>query len=91
MLGPDYDVIDSATGEAVIRVRYLSWEEPVNCCICDKPTYSHFCVPYYCGAVRVGHPEAGGAVACEPCYQRWEKWNDTPPAAIRAQAGGDQT
>jgi hypothetical protein len=74
--GYDYDVVDSKTGESVMLVRHLWPQEPVDCCICEKPTYSSFCVPYYCGPVQSGKSQGGYKTACERCYARWEKWDD---------------
>jgi hypothetical protein len=74
--GYDYDVIDAASGETVAMVRHLWPREPSGCCMCEKPTFSSFCVPYYCGPTRTGKSEGGYAPACESCYARWEKWDD---------------
>lgn len=86
--GVNYDVIDRATGEAVLRVRYLTPQEPIDCCICGKPTFSTLAVPYYCGAVREGCSEGGYAVACQPCHDRWERWNDNGMARLYKPAHG---
>lgn len=94
--GRDYDVIEN--GEAVLRVRYLNRLEPVDCCMCGKPTFSTLAVPYYCGPVRDGCSEGGHAFACEPCYGKWERWNDTldllrpfPASTWRPSHGGYPT
>lgn len=76
MSGVNYDVLDAATGEALLMVRHLWPEEPVQCCMCDKPTHSRMCVPYYCGATRTGKSEGGYSTAYKTCYSRWEKWDD---------------
>lgn len=86
--GPDYDVIDASDGAVLARVRYLWPAEPVDCCICSRPTFSTLSVPYYCGAVREGCSEGGYAVACEPCYARWERWNDAGMARFYKPAHG---
>lgn len=82
----DYDVIEG--GHIVVSVRYLNDEEPVDCCICERKTFSKLAVPYYCGAVREGCSEGGYAVACERCYPRWERWNDAGLARFYKPAHG---
>jgi hypothetical protein len=72
----NYDLVDAADGRVVASVRYLWPEEPVDCCICGKPTFDHFGVPYYCGPVRSGKSEGGYRAACERCYGRWSAWDD---------------
>lgn len=74
--GRNYDVIDTATGEAVLLVRYLTPTEPSDCCMCGRSTFDHFAVPYYCGPVRTGKSEGGYAPACQRCYDRWARWDD---------------
>ena len=72
----NFDVVDATDGHVLASVRHLWPEEPSDCCICGKPTLDHFAVPYYCGPVRSGQSEGGYAPACQPCYARWEKWDD---------------
>lgn len=94
--GRDFDVLEQ--GDVVLSVRYLNQEDPVECCICGQKTFSHFCVPYYCGAVREGRSEGGYAVACDRCYARWERWSDVldllrpfPASKWRPSHGGYPT
>jgi hypothetical protein len=84
--GRGYDVFEG--GERVLSVRYLNQEEPVTCCICERPTFSTLAVPYYCGAVREGCSEGGYSHACERCYARWERWNDAGMARFCKPAHG---
>lgn len=74
--GMDFDVISCTDEKVVLRVRHLWPEDPVECCMCGRPTFSHLCVPYYCGPVAEGQSQGGYAVACGPCYGRWERWHD---------------
>lgn len=76
MSGHDYDLVDRDTGDVVVRVRHMFPPDPADCCMCGKPTFDHWAVPYYCGPVLEGESEGGYRAACEPCYKRWEKWND---------------
>lgn len=76
MSGLDYDVIDKSDGAVLMRVRHLWPGDPVDCCMCEKPTHSRMCVPYYCGPVLEEQSEGGYKTACEPCYARWEAWSD---------------
>lgn len=84
--GRNFDLIED--GRTVLSVRYLNHDEPVQCCICERPTFSTFCVPFYCGAVREGCSEGGYNTACERCYARWERWNDAGMARLRKPAHG---
>ena len=80
MSGRDYDLVDRETGQTVITVRHLWPDDPCECCMCDKLTFSDKAVPYYCGPVREGQSEGGYKTACDDCYAKWERWNDSFPA-----------
>lgn len=84
--GREFDVYEG--GELVLSVRRLWPEPPVQCCVCGRDTFSHLCVPYYCGPVRDGCSEGGHAPACERCYARWERWNDAGMARLYRPAHG---
>ncbi|MEJ8837619.1 hypothetical protein [Ramlibacter sp. AN1133] len=83
MFGRNYDVIEAASGNVVRSVRHLFAEQPVDCCMCGQPTFSRLCVPFYERAVREGRSDGGYATACDPCYGRWEVWNDRKSLAAR--------
>lgn len=91
--GVNFDLLED--GEVVLRVRYLTPREPIDCVQCGKPTLDTFGVPYYCGVVREGCSEGGYAIACLVCYQKWQRWNDLlellrplPPSTWRPVHGG---
>lgn len=71
-----------------LTVVHLIHDMEVDCCICERPTVSKLCVPYYCGPVREGCSEGGYSHACERCYARWERWNDAGMAGFRKPAHG---
>jgi hypothetical protein len=52
---------------------------PADCCMCGKPCEGPkaWAVPYYCGPVPMGCSDGGYREACEPCYQKWEAWDDS--------------
>jgi hypothetical protein len=71
-----------------LTIVHLIHDMEVECCVCDRPTFSKLCVPYYCGPVRQGCSEGGYSHACERCYARWERWNDAGMARFRKPAHG---
>ena len=86
MSGRDFDVVDRETGDVLVMVRHLWSEDPVDCCMCGKPTFHRFCVPYYERPVAEVASRGGYRVTCEPCYRRWEAWNSQINAQIEYES-----
>ena len=86
-MAADFDVIDRATGDVLVRVRHLWGDDPVACCMCERETFDHFAVPYYCGPVLDGQSEGGYRVACAGCYRRWSDWSDARTRVVTDDFG----
>lgn len=76
MSGRDFDLVDP-DGTVVLSVRHLWGEDPLECGMCEEPTFDHFAVPWYCGPVATGTEQAGYRVCCKPCHDRWARWDDS--------------
>ena len=60
-----------------IHVINMTPPDAIECAMCPAVGDFRHAVPYYCGPVREGQSDGGYRCVCKPCYDRWEKWNDS--------------